>query len=77
MNRNETMNNELKIYVDKVLTSITYTSQYNTSGNFRTDKIYIGGRGNTFATPLNGATSPIKMFNYALTQTEIDNLYNE
>ncbi len=77
MNRNETMNNELKIYVDKVLTSITYTSQYNTSGNFRTDKIYIGGRGNTFATPFNGATSPIKMFNYALTQTEIDNLYNE
>ena len=77
MNRNETMNNELKIYVDKVLTSITYTSQYNTSGNFKTDKIYIGGRGNTFAIPLNGATSPIKMFNYQLTQTEIDNLYNE
>ena len=77
MNRNEIMNNELKIYVDKVLTSITYTSQYNTSGDFRTDKIYIGGRENTFATPFNGATSPIKMFNYPLTQTEIDNLYNE
>ena len=77
MNRNETINNELKIYVDKVLTSITYTSQYNTSGNFKSDKIYIGGRGNSYSSPFNGATSPIKMFNYALTQTEIDNLYNE
>ena len=77
MNRNETMNNELKIYVDKVLTSITYTSQYSTSGNFRTDNIYIGGRGNSYSSPFVGATSPIKMFNYPLTQTEIDNLYNE
>ena len=71
------MNNELKIYVDKVLTSITYTSQYSTSGNFRTDNIYIGGRGNSYSSPFVGATSPIKMFNYPLTQTEIDNLYNE
>ena len=77
MNRNETINNELKIYVDKVLTSITYTSQYNTSGNFISDKIYLGGRGNSYQYPFVGATSPIKMFNYALTQTEIDNLYNE
>ena len=77
MNRNETINNELKIYVDKVLTSITYTSQYNTSGNFISDKIYLGGRGNSYSLPFNGVTSPIKMFNYPLTQTEIDNLYNE
>ena len=47
------------------------------SGNFLSKKIFIGGRGNSFQYPFVGVTSPIKMFNYPLTQTEIDNLYNE
>ena len=64
--------NEIKFYLDKVLTtSIASTGSTDQIGNFVSGKATIGS--NTVGI----ATSPIKMFNYALTQTEIDNLYNE
>ena len=79
LNRNETGDNEIKIYRDKVQLLLSTASSLNNeqTGTYVSDKIYLGGRGNSYQLPFVGATSPIKMFNYALTQTEIDNLYNE
>ena len=77
-NRNSTGDDEIKIFKNKnqlILSTITNNSEMN--GDFLSRKIYIGGRSNSCSFPFIGATSPIKMFNYALTQTEIDNLYNE
>ena len=77
--RNQPVQNEIKIYINNLLSATsTYLGKNSEmSGNFISDKIYLGGRGNSYQYPFIGATSPIKMFNYALTQTEIDNLYNE
>ena len=77
--RNQPVQNEIKIYINNLLsaTSTYLGNNSEMSGNFISDKIYLGGRGNSYQYPFIGATSPIKMFNYALTQTEIDNLYNE
>ena len=69
--------NEIKIYVNKILNFTNTATNGENSLSFRSDKIYIGGRSTSYGNPLIGAMSPIKMFNYALTQTEIDNLYNE
>ena len=79
LNRNETGDNEMKIYINKVQQVLSTIGGFNTeqTGSYVSDKIYIGGRGASYQYPFVGATSPIKMFNYALTQTEIDNLYNE
>ncbi len=79
LNRNETGDNEIKIYRDKVQLLLSTVSTYNNeqTGNYVSDKIYLGGRGASYQHPFVGATSPFKLFNYALTQTEIDNLYNE
>ena len=77
-NRNSTGDNEIKIFKNKeqlVLSTINYNAEM--SGDFLSRKIFIGGRGTSYEYPFVGATSPIKMFNYPLTQTEIDNLYNE
>ena len=77
-NRNSTGDNEIKIFKNKeqlVLSTVNYNTEM--SGYFLSRKIFIGGRGASYQYPFVGATSPIKMFNYALTQTEIDNLYNE
>ena len=79
LNRNETGDNEMKIYIDKIQLLLSTVSPYNNeqTGNYVSDKLYIGGRGNSYQYPFVGATSPFKLFNYPLTQTEIDNLYNE
>lgn len=79
LNRNETGDNEIKIYINKVQQSLSTIGGFNNeqTGNYVSDKIYLGGRGTSYQYPFAGATSPIKMFNYPLTQTEIDNLYNE
>ena len=77
-NRNSTGDNGIKIFKNKeqlVLSTVYYnTDMY---GDFSSQKIYLGGRGTSSQYPFVGATSPIKMFNYELRQTEIDNLYNE
>ena len=77
--RNQPVQNEIKIYINNLLsaTSTYIGDNSEMSGNFISDKIYLGGRGNSYQYPFIGATSPIKMFNYPLSQTEIDNLYNE
>ena len=79
LNRNETGENEIKIYRDKavLLLSTVYSLNNEQTGSYVSDNIYLGGRGASYQYPFVGATSPIKMFNYPLTQTEIDNLYNE
>ena len=77
LDRNKTATNEVEIYINKVKQLLTSSLNNDQTGNFTSEKIYIGGRGNTFTSPLNGATSPFKLYNYSLTQTEIDNLYNE
>ena len=68
---------EIKIYINKTLNYTNTSSNGENTSNFRSDKVYIGGRGTTYGNPLIGALSPIKMYNYHLTQTEITNLYNE
>ena len=79
LDKTKTADNEIKVYLDKVQLALFIVNgqNYNTTGNFISNKIYLGGRGNSFAYNFKGATSPFKLFNYALTQTEIDNLYNE
>ena len=79
LNRNETGDNEIKIYINKVQQSLSTIFNLNNeqTGNYVSDKIYLGGRGTSYQYPFIGATSPFKLFNYPLTQTEIDNLYNE
>ena len=77
-NRNNTDDNEIKIFKNKeqlVLSTVNYNTEM--SGDFLSRKIFIGGRGTSYQYPFIGATSPFKLFNYPLTQTEIDNLYNE
>ena len=77
-NRNSTGDNEIKIFKNKeqlVLSTVNYNTEM--SGDFLSRKIFIGGRGTSYQYPFVGATSPFKLFNYELTQTEIDNLYNE
>ncbi len=75
--RAQPLANEVKIYKDKILKSTKATITAENTGNFISDKIYLGGRGDSYQYPFVGATSPFKLFNYPLTQTEIDNLYNE
>ena len=77
-NRNSTGDDEIKIFKNKeqlVLSTVNYNTEM--SGDFLSRKIFIGGRGTSYQYPFVGATSPFKLFNYPLTQTEIDNLYNE
>ena len=77
-NRNSTGDDEIKIFKNKeqlVLSTVNYNTEM--SGDFLSRKIFIGGRGTSYQYPFVGATSPFKLFNYELTQTEIDNLYNE
>ena len=79
LNRSETGDNEMKIYINKVQQSLSTFGGFNNeqTGSYVSDKIYLGGRGASYQLPFVGATSPFKLFNYPLTQTEIDNLYNE
>ena len=77
LDRSKSASNEIIIYKDKVLQTLTSNILFDSIGNFISDKLYIGARGDRYTNPFIGATSPIKMFNYPLTQTEIDNLYNE
>ena len=72
LNRAESGVNENKFYINKVLTKPITVAGTEQTGNFVSAKLEIAP-----ANVFKGATSPIKMFNYALTQTEIDNLYNE
>ena len=78
-NRNSTGDDEIKIFKNKEQLVLDTVKSYNSemNGDFLSRKIYLGGRGASYQYPFVGATSPIKMFNYELSQTEINNLYNE
>ena len=77
LDRTQPASNEIKIYVDKVLQSLSSTNNSEQEGNFTSEKIYIGARGTTLTQPYNGAMDDFKLFNRHLNQTEITNLYNE
>ena len=77
LDRTQPASNEIKIYVDKVLQSLSSTNNSEQSGNFTSEKIYIGARGITLTQPYNGAMDDFKLVNYHFSQTEITNLYNE
>ena len=77
LDRTQPASNEIKIYVDKVLQSLSSTSNSEQLGNYTSENLYIGARGTTLTQPYNGAMDDFKIFNRPLTQTEITNLYNE
>ena len=77
-NRGNSANDEIKIYIDNVLQTLSVFNSNNGdhTGNFVSDKLYIGATGG-FLYKYQGKMSDIKIFNRPLTQTEITNLYNE
>ena len=79
LDKNQPVQNEIKIYINNLLsaTSTYFGGNSEMSGNFISDKIYIGGRGLTYVYPYLGLIDDFKLYNYPLTQTEITNLYNE
>ena len=76
--RSQSANNEIKIYIDNVLQTLSVFNGNNGdhSGNFISNKLYIGAAGSNLY-KYQGKMSDIKIFNYPLTQTQITNLYNE
>ena len=77
LDRSQTSTNEIKIYIDNALQTLTTSLNNEQTGNFTSEKLYIGARGTTLIQPYNGLMDDFKLFNYPLTQTEITNLYNE
>ena len=77
LDRTQTSTNEIKIYIDNVLQTLTTSVNNDQLGNFTSEKIYIGARGTTLIQPYNGAMDDFILVNRPLTQAEITNLYNE
>ena len=78
LDRSQSANNEIKVYINSVLQTLSIFSGNNGdhTGNFVSDKLFIGGAGSNLY-KYQGKMSDIKIFNFSLTQTEITNLYNE
>lgn len=76
--RSQSANNEIKVYIDSILQTLSIFSSNNGdhTGNFVSDKLYIGASASNMYN-YNGIMDDIKIFNRPLTQTEITNLYNE
>lgn len=77
LDRTQTSTNEIKIYIDNALQTLTTSVNNEQTGNFTSEKLYIGARGTTLIQPYNGLMDDFKLYNYPLSQTEITNLYNE
>ena len=77
LDRSQTSTNEIKIYIDNALQTLTTSVNNEQTGNFTSEKLYIGARGTTLIQPYNGLMDDFKLFNYSLTQSQITNLYNE
>ena len=77
--RGKSANNEIKIYIDNVLQTLSVFNSNNGdhTGNFVSDKLYIGAPGSSNKYKYQGKISDIKIYNRPPTQTEITNLYNE
>ena len=78
-NKNNSANDEITLYLDGVKQTLYIVNGQNadTTGNFISDVLYIGGRGASNLYKYSGLIDDFKLFNYPLTQTEITNLYNE
>ena len=76
--RSQSGNNEIKVYINSVLQTLSIFSGNNGdhTGTFVSDKLFIGGTGSNLY-KYQGKMSDIKIFNFPLTQTEITNLFNE
>ena len=76
--RGKSATDEIKIYIDNVLQTLSIFNSNNGdhTGNFVSDKLYIGAVGSNLY-KYQGKMSDIKIFNYPLNQAEITNLYNE
>lgn len=72
----EIKRNNTKVLIDNIEQTLINIDTVNNIGNFRIDKLFIGGRngGSYF---FNGSLDDIKIYNRSLTQSEITNLYNE
>lgn len=72
----EIKRNNTKVLIDNIEQTLINIDIVNNTGNFRIDKLFIGGRngGSYF---FNGALDDIKIYNRTLIQSEITNLYNE
>ena len=77
LDRSQSVSNEIKIYIDNVIQSLSSTNNVEQTGNYTSEKLYIGARGNTLIQPYTGLMDDLKLFNYPLTQSQITNLYNE
>ena len=80
LDKNQTnANDEIKLYLDGVQQTLYVVNgqNNNTTGNFISNILYIGGRGDANQYSYKGALDDVKIFNKPLTQTEITNLYNE
>ena len=80
LDKNQTnANDEIKLYLDGVQQTLYVVNGQNnsTTGNFISNILYIGGRGDANQYSYKGALDDVKIFNKPLTQTEITNLYNE
>ena len=69
LDTSQVANDEVKIYINGVLATVTKLYNTNTSYSFFSDALRIGGEGLQI--------DDLKLFNYRLSKTEIDNLYNE
>jgi hypothetical protein len=68
---------QLKIYIDKVLQTLTFTSSNTTDIAVATATSFIGARSGAIAV-LNGYIDEIRRFTgYALTQADVDTLHGE
>lgn len=80
LDKNQTNgNDEIKLYLDGLQQTLYVINgqNNNTTGNFISNILYIGGRGDANQYSYKGALDDVKIFNRPLTQTEITNLYNE
>lgn len=78
-NKNNSASDEITLYLDGVKQTLYIVNGQNsdTTGNFISGVLYIGGRGASNLYKYSGLMDDLKLFNRTLTQTEITNLYNE
>ena len=78
LNSNLDALNDISVYINSVKQTLTTQVRYNNDKTtaFASKPLYIGGYNNTTFTYV-GAIGGCKIYNRELTQTEIDNLYNE
>lgn len=64
-----------KIYVDGVLLIQQTQTDWNTNASATNFDFWLGGLFSENSSPFNGSVDDLKIYNYALSQTEVTNLY--